>query len=178
MRHSILATGILTFLWLVSGAAYCQTIADSTNKPSVTARHQYAVGIRYSTFGDRESSLSGKYFFRPQSALHLTVGKFEGGLNSPSVAVFYERYHSLFRSEHLRYLYSVGMNAIFPSVRGETRLDNTDFFAGVTVGVEYLIRPIPVAIGVDFRQMFLLNQSYSRPVENHNLAISAHYYFK
>lgn len=176
MCHTIVALGITVLLWLPLGIAHSQAVGDSIGKPSAMARQRHAIGVRYSTFGDTEISLSGRYFLRPQSALHLTVGREIGDGESPSVAAFHERYRPLFRSKHLRYLYGAGLSVAFPKIREERRWRDASPYAGVTLGADYLFNSFPLAIGLDFRQLFRLKQASS--TESHNLAVSAHYLFK
>lgn len=178
MNAVALTTISIASLWLPLGVAYGQAIPDSVAFTPSRAKYKFAAGLRFSTFGDKENSLSGKYFFTSRSALHLTTGWFVDGSRNISITALYERYRSLFKSKSLQYLYGAGLNAYFPEVRNETRLSNAKFYAGVTLGAQYIVGTLPLTIGVDFQQMFSLSQYSSKLLESHNLAVSAHYLFK
>lgn len=178
MRAVALTTISIASLWLSLGVAYGQAIPNSVAVTPSRASYKFAAGLRFSTFGHKESSLSGKYFLTSKAALHLTIGRFVDGPKNLSVTALYERYHPLFQLKNLQYLYGAGLSASFPKVLGETRLSNAETYAGVTLGVEYTVGALPLAIGVDFRQMFALSQYSSTLIESHNLAVSAHYLFK
>ena len=176
MRSTLACTAIVVIsTWLFSATAHGQATPDSVAMIANIIPHKFNLGLRYSTFSETEISLSGRYFLRPQSALHLTAGREIGGGGSQSIAVFYERHRPLFRSKHLRYLYGAGFSISFPKIRGERKWSDASPYAGVTLGAEYVFNAFPLAIGLDFRQLFRLEQASS--TESHNLAVSAHYIF-
>lgn len=168
---------LIAALWLSLGNAYSQIKSDTVNLASTPVNHKFAVGVRFSTFSDKENSLSGKYFLTPTSALHLTIGKYVAGSGRLSTTLIYERYHSLFHTKQLRYLYGIGLNAHGAETGREFRLEDIRIYAAVTLGAEYSFKTLPLSISVDGRQLVWLRQS-SDPTGSANIAISVHYLFK
>ena len=177
MKTYFSAAILVCALWLHSSTSLGQAVPDSSLVAAPRVNHKFAVGIRFSTFSDKENSLSGKYFLTPKSALHLTIGQYAGRPTSLSTTMLYERYRSLFHSTQLRCFYGLGLNVTTAESRRDFRLDDISFHVAGSLGAEYSFKKLPLAFGVDGRQLLLLRQG-DYNLSSANIAVSAHYLFK
>jgi len=114
--------------------------------------YQWAAGLK---FGGYESGVSGKYFFKSNTALEGVIG-FRG--HGVTVTGLYEIHQPAFKLDKLKFYY--GFGAHFGSVgRGEynaffnsdSKYYDAHLLVGVdaVLGLEYVIPQSPIAVSLD-----------------------------
>ena len=171
---------ILTLPWLFAVNAYGQEATISTVTPSDGRDYKFAMGLRYSVGKESEISVSGKYFFTPKSALHLTAGRLVSDRRN-TISLSYERYHSLLHSANFQFFYGAGLSSLIGKDVNELITHSSwRIYGNATAGIRYQCKSLPLAFSVDGKKVFPLSGGF-RPFDNNsmsNFALSAHYLIK
>ncbi|MBD1397514.1 hypothetical protein H9Q13_10080 [Pontibacter sp. JH31] len=148
-----LLISLLTFF--VFGTVQAQ---DSLQvKSQVSAPYKIAIGIRYATGGPTgvDLGVTAKYFFRPQSAieLHSTLSP-EARYYLASLSYIWQP--KLATSERFRPYAGIGIGFLRPDSRFYgNEVDRNNIVVLPTIGIEYQLKKVPLAISLDYRSTFM-----------------------
>lgn len=126
--------------------------ANAQSNTSAASNYQIAAGLK---FGGYENGISGKYFFKDNTAIEAILGFRSHGV---VITALYEIHQIAFNVPALKFYYGFGAhiggigNGTYRRFNGDNHVDaNNHIILGAdgVIGLEYKIPEAPIAVSLD-----------------------------